>query len=94
MPPNYLTNIILRRLPQLARICWGLFWDRRVALRLKMIPLAAVLYLLLPYDLIPDFIVPIIGEMDDLLILFLACRLFLRLVPVEILHEYQQRVGW
>ncbi len=94
MPPNFLANIILRRLPQLSRICWGLLWDRRVALWLKTIPLAAVFYLLLPYDLIPDFFIPVIGEIDDILILFLAFRLFLHLVPAEILREHQQRVGW
>ncbi len=94
MPPNYLTNAILRRLPQLARICWGLLLDRRVALRLKIIPLGAVFYLLLPYDLIPDFFIPLIGEIDDILILFLAFRFFLRLVPAEILREHQQKVGW
>ena len=94
MQPNYLANFILRRLPQLARICWGLILDRRVALRLKLIPLGAVFYLLLPYDLIPDFMIPLIGEIDDVLILFLAFRLFLHLVPAEILREHQQRVGW
>lgn len=94
MPPNFVNNNILRRLPQLARVCWGLILDRRVALRLKLIPLGAVFYLLLPYDLIPDFMVPVIGEIDDVLILFLAFRLFLHLVPAEILREHQQRVGW
>lgn len=94
MRPNYLTNAILRRLPQLARICWGLLLDSRVALRLKMIPLGAVFYLLLPYDLIPDFFVPVIGEIDDILILFLAFRSFLHLVPAEILREHQLKVGW
>lgn len=94
MQPNYLANFILRRLPQLTRICWGLILDRRVALRLKLIPLGAVFYLLLPYDLIPDFMIPLIGEIDDVLILFLAFRLFLHLVPAEILREHQQRVGW
>ncbi len=85
---------MLRRLPQLARICWGLLLDRRVALRLKIIPVGAVVYLLLPYDFIPDFMVPLIGEIDDILILFLAFRLFLHLVPAEVLYEHQQRVGW
>lgn len=94
MPPNFLSKVILRRLPQLAGICWGLLWDRRVSLRLKMIPLGAVIYLLLPYDVIPDFMVPLIGEIDDILVLFLAFRLFLHLVPAEILYEHQRRVGW
>ena len=85
---------MFRRLPQLAGICWGLFWDRRVAWRLKIIPVAALVYFLLPYDLIPDFMVPFIGEVDDILVLFLALRLFLYLVPGEILYEHQRRVGW
>ncbi len=94
MRPNFPVNLLWRRLPQLARICWGLMLDRRVPPHLKLIPIGAVLYLLLPYDLIPDFLVPVIGQIDDLLVLFLAFRLFLGLVPADILFEHQQKVGW
>ena len=71
-----------------ARLCWRLLWERRVAFYLKLIPLSAVIYFISPYDLIPDFIIPGIGQVDDFLVLFLACRLFLRLIPEEIVREH------
>lgn len=47
-----------------------------------------VAYALSPIDLIPDFI-PIIGYLDDLLILPLGIWLALRLVPKEVWVECQ-----
>ncbi len=70
------------------RLCWSLIWDKRVAFYLKLIPLFAVVYFLSPYDLLPDFIIPGIGQVDDFLVVFIACRLFLRLVPADIAREH------
>jgi uncharacterized membrane protein YkvA (DUF1232 family) len=70
------------------RLCWRLLWERRVAFHLKLIPVLAIVYFFSPYDLLPDFIIPGIGQLDDFLVIFLACRLFLRLVPVEIVREH------
>ena len=65
--------------------------DRRVPFYLKLIPLFAVIYFLSPYDLLPDFVIPGLGQVDDLLLIFLACRLFFSLVPAEIIREHQDR---
>ncbi len=80
-----------QRLLASGRLCFNLLRDRRVAWSLKLIPLAAVIYLLLPCDLLPDFVIPGLGQVDDLLVLYLACRLFLGLVPNEILRDYETR---
>ena len=47
---------------------------------------AAVTYALSPIDLIPDFI-PILGHLDDLLIIPLLAWLGLRLIPADVLDE-------
>jgi len=60
-----------------------LFRDPAVPWWLKAIPVFAVLYLLSPYDLIPDFLFPGIGEIDDLVILLFAVSLFNRLAPAD-----------
>ncbi|MCD6292863.1 MAG: DUF1232 domain-containing protein [Deltaproteobacteria bacterium] len=73
------------------RLCWYLLRDRRVPFYLKLIPMFAVVYFFLPYDLLPDLVIPGIGQIDDLLVIFLACRLFFSLVPKEIMREYQER---
>lgn len=53
--------------------------------------LAIVAYALSPIDLIPDFI-PVLGLLDDLVLLPLAIVLALRLVPVAVLDECRARV--
>jgi uncharacterized membrane protein YkvA (DUF1232 family) len=62
--------------------------DRRVPLVARVLPVALVGYLLLPIDLIPDFI-PVIGQLDDLLILVLTAWLIARLVPAEVITEHR-----
>jgi uncharacterized membrane protein YkvA (DUF1232 family) len=51
---------------------------------------AVVAYALSPFDLIPDFI-PIVGYLDDLLIVPAGIALALRLVPAEVLAECRER---
>jgi len=49
---------------------------------------AAVAYALSPIDLIPDF-VPVLGHLDDLLVLPLLVWLALRAVPAHIVAEHR-----
>jgi uncharacterized membrane protein YkvA (DUF1232 family) len=49
-----------------------------------------VSYLLSPIQLIPTFI-PIIGQLDDLFVLFVGMKLIRRLTPSEILAECETR---
>lgn len=51
----------------------------------------AVGYVLLPFDLIPDF-VPVIGHLDDVIIVPGLVMLALKLIPVEIVAEYRRQV--
>jgi uncharacterized membrane protein YkvA (DUF1232 family) len=67
------------------RLAWRLLGDRRVPLALKVIPALAIGYLIMPFDF--DF-VPGIGHVDDLLVIILAIRAFIELVPDEILRDY------
>ena len=46
----------------------------------------AVGYALLPFDLIPDFI-PVIGQIDDLIIVPLLIVIALRMIPKEAVEE-------
>lgn len=50
----------------------------------------AVGYLVSPIQLIPTFI-PVIGQLDDLLVLFLGMKILRRLTPDEILAECEAK---
>jgi len=60
--------------------------DPRVPWYTKALALAVVGYALSPLDLIPDF-VPIIGYLDDLILIPLGIALVLRLTPPGVLEE-------
>ena len=55
-----------------------LMFDKRVPWKLKLLPILAVGYAILPWDFLPDLI-PIIGWLDDIAILVVATLIFLGL---------------
>lgn len=63
----------IRQLPQYVKLLAGLITDRRVSMVDKMLVMGAIGYIIMPIDLIPDFI-PFFGEIDDLYILVLALQ--------------------
>lgn len=65
---------------------WLAASDRRVPWYAKAVAGAVAAYALSPIDLVPDFI-PILGYIDDLLIVPLGIYLAVRLVPPEIMDE-------
>ena len=60
--------------------------DPRVPRRAKVVILLAGLWLLSPIDLLPEFL-PVIGPLDDVLVVALALRYAARRVPREVLLE-------
>lgn len=60
--------------------------DSRVPWYAKVLALATAAYALSPIDLIPDFI-PVLGYLDDLIIVPLGILLAVRLVPPEVMQE-------
>lgn len=62
--------------------------DPRVPLPAKLIGLFVAGYALSPIDLIPDF-VPVLGLLDDLLIVPLGIWLVSRLIPHDIMAEHR-----
>ena len=51
----------------------------------------AIGYVLLPFDLIPDFI-PVIGYLDDIIIVPLLVKIALKLIPREIVDKHRKQV--
>jgi uncharacterized membrane protein YkvA (DUF1232 family) len=63
----------IRQLPNYVRLLFGLMRDARVASVDKLLVGAAIAYILLPVDFIPDFI-PFFGEVDDVFLLVTALQ--------------------
>ena len=63
----------IRQLPSFVSLLFGLIRDPRVALVDKLLVFGAVAYIVMPLDLIPDFI-PFIGEVDDVYLLVIALQ--------------------
>ena len=77
---------MLLHLPNFARLYWRLFRDRRVPILPKALLLLTLVYVVSPLDLVPDF-VPVIGEMDDVVVVLAGLWLFVRLCPPEVVRE-------
>lgn len=75
------------------RLIWRLIRDRRVSFWLKIIPIAGLVYLVSPIDLIPDIALPVIGELDDAAILWITNYLFVELCPPAIVSEHIKALG-
>ena len=69
------------------RLIFRLMLDGRVPFRLKLLLPAAIAYIILPFDLVPDFIPWGLGRFDDLLALIGAGLLFMLLTPREVLMD-------
>jgi len=69
---------------------WLAARDRRTPLLAKVAAGAVAAYALSPIDLIPDFI-PVLGYLDDLLIVPLGIALAIRLIPVPLMAEFRAR---
>jgi len=73
------------------RLAAALVRDNRIPLLVRALPPALVLYLAMPLDVIPDFI-PVIGHLDDVLVLLLGVAVLLRFTPRAVLEEHVSRL--
>jgi len=82
----------IAKLPFLDKIslAGALFRDRRIGVAPRLTALGLVLYLAMPLDLIPDFI-PVLGYLDDILIVLIGAGLLLRSIPRYIIEEHVGR---
>ncbi len=80
------------RAPMYGRLVWALVSDGRMPVERKLVLAIGGGYLVLGRDLIPDSI-PIVGGLDDLIVVVLAVELFLDGVPSELLAEKIDELG-
>lgn len=76
-------------LPDIAALIYRLLKDKRVNIKTKMIISAAVAYIAVPSDLIPDKI-PFVGKIDDIAIGIFALNIIMTDVPLNVVLENWQ----
>ena len=65
--------------------------DERTPASAKLFLALAIGYLCMPFDLVPDFI-PVLGHLDDLVIVPALVYAALRLIPQELVAEHRAQV--
>ena len=89
-PADFIRIII--NLPKFLKLYYRLLSDRRVPIYLKTMLIAAIVYAVSPIDFIPDWVFPIVGYVDDLIIFVAAARYFLKKCPPEVVMEHVERI--
>ena len=89
---NTLTKLknYARKLKQNLFVLYLSYRDHRVPWYAKLVAICVVAYAFSPIDLIPDFI-PVLGYLDDLIIVPLGISLALKLIPLYIIEENREK---
>lgn len=82
----------VRQLKQETYALYLAYQDPRVPWTAKLVVMCIVGYALSPIDLIPDPI-PILGQLDDLILIPLGIALAIRLIPSDVLDECRERAA-
>src|SRR5262245_6729365 len=78
----------LRMLMDRGIVSWKLLLYNRVGILPKLIPLAAIAYVISPFDFIPEALLGPLGVFDDLGIVLLGLTLFIQAAPGDIVREH------
>ena len=78
---------LLTHLPSFLKLFSRLIKDARVSASAKLVVAGILAYVILPTDLLPDFLIGV-GQLDDLAVIFGGLKLFLRLCPREVVQEH------
>ena len=73
------------------KLVYYLVRDRDVPIYLKVLPFLGVLYVLFPIDIITDLI-PVLGQVDDLMILTIGAKVFIEMAPAEVVAKYMAQM--
>lgn len=83
---------LLARFQRDLRLYRNILADRRTSWMARILLGAAVAYALSPIDLIPDFI-PVVGHLDDVIIVPLLIYLALRTIPQGLIEEHRRSLA-
>jgi uncharacterized membrane protein YkvA (DUF1232 family) len=99
MGRRYHQRLVLEKLKQWAQavklqslVVYFAARDPRTPLGVRLLALGIAAYALSPIDLVPDFI-PVLGYLDDLLIVPFGVALVIRLIPSEVAESARMKAA-
>ena len=73
-------------------LAWRLIFDYRIPLITKILAIGAlVIYVVSPIDFVPDLL-PVVGQIDDIVIFMVIMLQFINACPVEVIQEHKQAI--
>ena len=81
----------VRELWEQIKLVWYLVRDKEVPLYLKALPFVGLLYVLFPIDFITD-LVPVLGQIDDLMVITIGAKVFIELAPASVVAKYMAQM--
>src|SRR5919202_3736568 len=78
---------VIAQIPSYLRLFAGLLTDPRVSRLDKLLVAGAIVYIVMPIDLIPDFI-PFLGQVDDIYLLVLALQRLISNAGLVVVAEH------
>jgi len=62
--------------------------DRRVPWYLKALVYGVIIYTISPFDLLPDYLIPIFGYVEDIFLFYIVIKLLIKYSPRDVVREY------
>jgi uncharacterized membrane protein YkvA (DUF1232 family) len=84
---DVVTRDLVFALPDILKLLWKVVRDRRVSMMVRGGLIGIAGYLALPFDIVPDWL-PVLGQVDDVVMLTVGVRALLRQVPEPVLREH------
>lgn len=73
------------------KLYYALYRDKRTPRISKIFLFIALAYLATPFDIIPDF-VPVLGQLDDLILIPLLLYISVKSIPKPLYDEHYKRI--
>lgn len=71
------------------RLIWKLLTDSRVPFWIRIALPLALIYVISPIDILPDFI-PVMGRVDDIIAIVAGIMILLKLAPKKVVKQYKK----
>lgn len=83
---------IIHHIPNFIKLSLRLLKDKRVPFYLKLLVYGAIAYILSPFDLLPDFLVPFLGFFEDIIIAILCLIGLVKFSPPEVVEAHVKAI--